>query len=69
MPFLFVGTVDGGRFVFHQTCPESWLAGMVNKPLDAVVGLEGAYQRLFAGAFITSAVSAGSVGVELTVDM
>ncbi|MEJ7776854.1 MAG: hypothetical protein WKF52_05615 [Sphingomicrobium sp.] len=69
MPFLFVGNVNGGRFVFHQTCPESWLAAMVSMPLAAIVEFEGAYQRLFDGAFITSAISTGEHGFELTVDM
>lgn len=69
MPFLFVGTRSGGRFVSQHVWPEIWLAAMVNKPIEAVVELEGVYQRLFAGASITSAISAGECSVELTVHM
>ena len=61
MPFLFVGTTTGGSFLFQLACPKSWLAGMANMPLEEIVELEGAYQRLFAGALITSAVSRGDV--------
>lgn len=69
MPFLFVGTTAGGRFVFQHVWPESLLATMKNMPLDKIVTLEGTYQRRFAGAIITSAISAGTGGVELTVEM
>ena len=61
MPFLFVGTTTGGRFLFQHAWPESWLAGMASMPLEAIVELEGAYQRLYAGALITSAISRGDV--------
>lgn len=69
MPFLFVGTTAGGRFVFQHVWPQSLLALMKNMPLEEIVTFGGIHQQRFAGAIITSAISAGTGGVELTVEM
>lgn len=67
VPFVFHGDEKGGHFIIQSSCPETWLVKMVGLPIERAIGLDGLYRKIFAGAVIVAATSAGDSGVELTI--
>lgn len=69
VPFVFNGDEKGGHFIMQLSCPEILLVKMVGLPMERAVGLDGLYRKIFDGAVIVAATSAGDSGVELTIEI
>ena len=69
VPFVFNGSRKGGHFIIQVRCPEIRLVKLVGKPIEQAIGLDGIYRKIFAGAVIVAATSAGDSGVELTIEI